>query len=709
MRRLATLLLLLLLAPAALAQRAEIRWDDRGVPHVAAADLDALFQAFGYAQMELHATTLLTLYAEHSGRAAALLGENHLDRDRLHHTLHIDERAETMLADASPTARLAMEGFAVGINRFAAERPERIPEALAPLLPVTALDVARRGVAAQLLFSTASRRAGAWSAGRTAARESERERTEALERARQMERQQRPGSNAWAVGADKSADGRAMLLGNPHLPWSDEYRFVEAHLDAPGYRVYGSTFVGMPIVAIGFTGRHGWTQTVNTQLTETVYELTLDGTGYRLDGRTRAFETDTLTLTVLLGPDSTRSEPLVRRRSVHGPVLAVEGDRALAHRVVLGEDPYGQWIRMARADTLTVFEDALREQHVVGFTTTYADRDGHVLHHYGGAAPIRARGDRAFWQGFVPGTEAALVWDRLHPYEDLPTVIDPASGWVQNANESSTWATWPLAFAPDAFPPYLAPRDLPLRAQHSLALLDTPGRFSLDDLDALRRSSRLLAADRLLPDLLAAAAQSRSLPARRAADVLAAWDRTAEADSRGGVLFQTWAQAAQQFARQRNRPLYARPWSPEDPRATPDGLADTQAAIAVLEQVVAGFDAAEIPLDVPWGAIHRLRLASADVPSSGAPGQLGSFRVMAFEPQEDGTATAFHGDTFVLLVAFGETPEARALLTYGNATETDSPHRTDQLEAAGRGTLTRVPFTPEEVEAATVRRTVVIP
>ncbi|CAN5549952.1 acylase [soil metagenome] len=687
-RPLTLALFLLLLVPVAAGQSAEIVWDDRGVPHINATDRSALFEAYGYAQMELHANALLRLFAEGSGEAARHLGPDFLDRDRLHHALRVDEDAARVLAEASPPGLLAIRAFTRGLNRWADAHPDRVTEELRPMLPVGEIDVARRAVNLFLLFTQPQTQLQVWRRGREATNS-----------------EAGAGSNAWAIGPSRTEDGRAVLLGNPHLPWADEFRFVEAHLTAPDLNIYGVALIGMPTISIGFTESHGWTHTVNTQDYQDFFELQLTEGGYLLDGEVRAFERDTTMLAIAVSPDSIRFEPMIRLVAEHGPVLAVVGDRALARRVVTGYDPFTQWLRMAEAATLDEFVDALRMQQITGQTITYADREGNILHHYGAAAPIRARGGREFWQGVVPGDEAALLWDDLHPIDDLPLFVNPESGWVQNANEFSVWATYPLAYDLDAFPAYLgSPMPSP-RAQHSIALLSDGTALSLDEIDRRRLSSRLVVADRLLPDLLAAAVGSDSEAVQRAVAVLHAWDRSANMDSQGGVLFQAWIMAFQRQAQQGRRSIYARPWTLDDPMGTPSGLNNPEVGVAVLEAVVGQLDGLGVPLDVPWGAVSRIQWEGVDIPSGGGPGALGSFRVMNFQPQEDGRSAVVHGDTFVLLVAFGDTPEARAILTYGNSSEDGSPHAIDQLEHAATGELTPVPFTQGEIEARAVRRT----
>ena len=67
------------------------------------------------------------------------------------------------------------------------------------------------------------------------------------------------GSNAWAVGGAKSASGRAILAGDPHLGLTLPSALYEVHLVVPGeLDVYGVTFPGIPGVGIGFNRDVAW-------------------------------------------------------------------------------------------------------------------------------------------------------------------------------------------------------------------------------------------------------------------------------------------------------------------------------------------------------------------------------------------------------------------------------------------------------------------
>jgi len=666
-------------APAAPqgAPRAEILWDRWGVPHVYGEDAEGALYAFGWAQAEAHGDLLLGLYAEARGQAAEVWGAERAEQDRLVRTLGIPARAEAWVTEQTPEERALLDAFAAGINDFARVHPEALDDQLEAVLPVRPADVLahlQRAIHFTFLSSPGE------AARRLAA-----------------------GSNAWAIAPSRSASGRAMLLANPHLPWGDLFTWFEAHLVAPGLDAYGVTFVGLPFLGIAFNERLGWSHTVNPIDAADLYELALVDGGYRWDGSVRPFEARHDTIWIRDPDGTTRAEPFAVLASIHGPVIARKDDTAWALRVTGLDQPhlFGQYWEMARARDLGEFEAALARLQMPMFNTVYADRDGHVLYVFGGRLPVRPGGAWEDWSGIVRGDTSATLWGATHPYGDLPRVLDPPSGWVHNANDPPWTATLP-PLDPERYPSYLAPLGMRFRPQRSARMLAADSSITLEEMIAYKHVTRMELADRLLDDLLPAA-RAKGGAAARAAEVLAAWDRGADAESRGGVLFEAFAGELAERSGGLGRAL-AIPWSPDRPLETPDGLADPTLAVEALEAAAARVEGASGALDAAWGDVHRLRRDSVDLPGNGAGDHLGVFRVAEWAPDADGRLRAVSGDTYVAAIEFGESPRAMALLGYGNWSRPGSPHRTDQLPLFAEKRLRPVWRARDDVEANLERR-----
>lgn len=657
---------------AAPAPRAEILWDRYGVPHIFAADAPSLFHAFGWAQMEAHGDLILQLYGRARGRAAEYWGASELDSDKRVLRAGVPARAREWLEQQTPDARQNLKAFVRGMNDYALQHAASLDASRRVVLPVTASDVLAH---TQLVLYVAFVSGGE------------------EERAR--------GSNAWAIAPARSASGSALLLANPHLPWSDFFTWFEAHLQAPGVNASGAALVGQDLLGIAFNEHLGWTHTVNTIDPADTYELQVVGNGYRYDGAVRPFEVVTHQIRVKLQDGTYREEPFVVKRSVQGVVFDEKPGRALALRIAGLDQPNlpEQYWRMLRATNLTEFEAALRMLQMPMFTVIYADRDGHILHLFGGRTPLRPPGPWD-WSGTVPGETSATLWTKTLTYDELPRVVDPPTGWLQNANDPPWTTSFPAVLDPNRFPPYVAPRHMGFRPQRSAGMLATTDKMTWDDLLRKGQDTHMELADRILDDLEAAVAAHGDADAKRAMALLNAWDRTADGASRGAVLFVDWYGKA---AKHGELP-FAVQWSEAKPRSTPDGLADPRAAAAALSAAAKDVEKTYGRLDVAWGDAYRLRRDGIDLPSNGADGTYGVFHVTDYSDAKNGRHEADGGNSYIAAVEFKTPLRARSLVGYGNWSQPGSKHRTDQLELYSRKELKPVWLTRPEVEANLERR-----
>ena len=665
--------------------RVEVLWDSWGVPHIYGQDDAAAMFAYGWAQMRSHGDLLLRLYGQARGRAAEYWGEAYVESDTWLRTNRVPERAVEWLGQQHAHERALLDAFAAGINAYGQQHGDSVDAALRQVLPVSAVDVlAHVQRVVHFTFMTSP--------------------GEVIGVQRALDRSG-AGSNAWAIGPRRSASRRALLLANPHLPWDDLFTLYESHLVTPELNAYGVSVVGFPVHAIAFNDSLGWALTVNPLDGADHYRLTLRGDGYLMDGELRAFESEPQTLRVRAADGTLAERAITIRRSVHGPVVAQTAQEAVALRVAGLDAPnlIAQFYDMARARNVERFQAVLARQQLPMFNVIYADARGHILYVFNGRLPVRATGDAAYWRGLVPGDTSLTLWQEVEPYWRMPRLLDPATGWLQNANDPPWTATIPIALDPRRFPTSLPAPGMSFRAQRSARMLAEDASITFDELVAYKHSSRLEVADHMLEDLIYAARASGSAAAREAADVLERWDREATAESPGAVLFEAFYHLLRRQPYPGGSP-FAVPWSVRAPLATPDGLADPRGAVRVLEQAAADVRARHGALDVAWGDVHRLRRDTLDLPASGGPAALGSFRVLDFEDAADGRRVATAGDSWVAAIEFAEPIRARAVLGYGNASRVGSPHRTDQLPLVARQELRDVFFARADVEANTVAR-----
>ena len=421
----------------------------------------------------------------------------------------------------------------------------------------------------------------------------------------------------------------------------------------------------------------------------------------------RAFETKAASLKVKQPDGPLRTEPLELRSSVHGPVFTRADGKTVAVRVAGLDRPGGlrQYWDMGKSKSFAEYQAVMKRLQVPSFNIVYGDKEGHVQYLYNGVLPKHAEGDRNYWGGLVPGDTSATLWKETHAYEDLPKVVDPPSGFVQNSNDPPWVSTWPQAIQAKDYPAYMANNGpMSLRAQQSAHLMADPPKITFEDFTARKLTVHVLMTDRVLDELLAAAAASTDAEVLEAAAVLKAWDRTVNADARGALLFETWARkfAGPTFSSDAN---YRVRWDATKPIDTPVGLKDPAQAVAMLKAAAAEAKTAYGAIDRPFGEVSRFALGKVDVPGNGGFGNTGVFHVMTWSPLKDGKRTPVHGETWVSMVEFSTPLKARGLMSYGNSTQPGSPHRSDQLDHLSKRTYRTLWFTRSEVEKHLEART----
>ncbi len=660
--------------------RTEILWDEWGVPHIYAVDNRDLFYSFGWAQMQSHTNLILKIYAMSRGRAAEYWGEQYLQNDRIVHALDLPTISRQWYQSQTEEFKGYIDAFSEGMMDYITEHPEEVDSLFLEVLPVVKEDVLQHA-----LFVLYTRFVGGGELY-------------------QAVRWDQMGSNTYAVGPKKSASGNAMLVMNPHLPWSDEWLFYEAHFNTSDLNLYGATLVGLPTLGIAFNQYLGWSHTNNTIDNADRYELTMRDNGYVLDGNIKPFIVRRSSLKVKGNDGKLETVELnVLSTPEHGTVIKVSDNKAIAVKMPGFDRPYGmvQWWRMGNAKSFNEFKDALTEVQIPFFNIMYADKEGNIFYMFNGQVPVRRVGDWDFWSGIVGGSRSYNLWSDVHRYQDLPKIENPSTGWLQNANDPPWTCTFPLQLVPKDYPSYMAPVEMGFRPQRSVRMLYEDPSITFDELVSYKLSTRIEFADRILDDLIESIEKYGSPKLYEARDVLKNWDRHADAESRGMALFYSWAQEINP-SRSSN---FERPWTIADAMRTPDGLADQEEAVRALNRVIEHFEEANIPLDVPWGEVYRIKYGDYDLPGNGSDGSVGIYRVAwSGGPEENGISYISGGDSWQGVIEFGDRVNAKVLLSYGNSTQRNSPHYGDQLALFSKKELRDCYFYPMEVKRHVSRR-----
>jgi acyl-homoserine-lactone acylase len=680
--------------------RVEIRRDTFGVPHILAEDEEAGGFGFGYAMAEDHAAEIGRRYLQARGDAARYFGTGDLDSDFA--MRRFDNRGAARRAlddDIGRRFREWLQGFAAGINAYTTAHPDAVPTWMPVVEPSDPLAYGRMFavLAASRPPARLLRKYGADAPAPASASSDE------------------AGSNALAIAGKRTTSGRPILLGNPHLGWSSLY--WEAHVTVPDrINFYGSTLVGIPVLRAGFNDRLGYVQTNNAPDLEDIYALPLPAEGPGMfvhGGRERPIERRVVAAEVIQSDGGLVTHHREYEETSLGPVVHRTATRLFVLRSVNLEwwRQYEGFFELLRAQSLGDFRRTLGRRLAVTSNYTYADVDGNILYAWNARLPRRALSEIDYTAD-VPGDTRRLFWKGIHRLNDLPWLLNPAGGYVQNANNPPWWTSLSDPLDPAEYPPYIERGQLSLRAQVALEGLEATRTFSPDHVRELKFTTRMLAADRLLPDLLVAgqAVTAPSEALRAGLETLAAWDRRVSATSRGALLFER----VMEIYEQQQPDMFSVPWNEQAPTSTPRGLANPAAAVAALERAVTEVRQEQGSERVSWGAVHRFRFGDIDLPGDGSSGRYGVFRVVTFADAGTGTRVAGHiapgqplagfGDAWVLMVHFTKPVTAWSVLAYGQTTDLKSRHSRDQIHLFANHQLRPVWFSEEAIAAHLERR-----
>ena len=695
---------------AAIAARVEIIRTEYGVPHIYAQDLEAMGFGLAWAQSEDWGDVTAVNLVKARGDYARYLGHDSIGGD----FAAKEDFALAVLTwpRLAPETRAVYDGFAAGVRHYVRLHPGLFPAWMKP--DFTGVDAHAREVSSWSRGDAASfvrnldRREGSGPTGRRGP-DADLPAFETPAYAPAVNQDfNRDGSNAWSFNGTRTKSGKAILLRNPHLSWTAGY--YEAHVVVPGVmEFYGDFRIGGAFGIVGGFNRHlGWATTNNYTTYSQVYALEADPERehhYMLDGASHPLQERLTTVQFLTPEGSLDTETRSTWWTPYGPVIhQAEG------RIYILKDPRdGEWrsgeqfLRMMRSSSLEEWLGVMEMRAYSQSNFTYADAAGNNAHLYNARLPLLPHpvtGDTA-----AIARNAEDMWQELVPFDRLPLYVNPPGGYTTQTNDSPDFTNLNVPMDRDTVPSNVEPVRLRLRSQLSLSLVHGDARFSLEDVVKLKHTPRMLMAERVMDDLLATLRSSdsgRSDKGVAALRALEAWDRTAAAESRGGVLFQAWVGQYNQVVDTAR--FYREPWTPDRPVETPTGIGSPEEAVKAFDAAIAWMDQRGWAYDMKWGDAFRVIRGDVDEPVSGCLGTLGCFRTLSFRTDPSGRFAASSGDGWILAVEFGEVPRAYSVLSYGESNLPDSPHYDDQAAIFAREQLKTVAFTREDVERTAMRR-----
>ena len=684
------------------ASHVTIARDDWGIAHVHGhTDADAVFGMI-YAQAEDDFPRIEANYLTALGRTAEADGEKAIWQD-LRARLYVSETELRAYYAKSPAQMQAlMIAWADGLNYFLTTHPQVHPKVLKRFEPWMALSFTEGSIGGDIERIDLDQLKAFYSGKQVAYRPTP-----------WVERQ---GSNGIAIAPGLTANGHSLLLINPHTSWyfrSELQMSSDEGLDAYGAATWGQFFIYQ-----GFNPHIGWMHTSSGVDVVDEFAEKIEEHGNtrcsRYGGACNPLGVRPVTIRYRLPNGKLGSRSFTTYFTHHGPIVAAENGRwisfSMMNRPV--EALQQSYLRTKATDFASFMQVAQLKANSSN-NTLFADDKGEIAYLHPQFVP--RRDNRFDFTKPVDGSNPATDWGSLHSLPELPNVVNPPNGWVDNNNNAPWSAAGAFSPNPKNYPAYMDMYGENYRGVHALQLLSRSRGWSLEKLSAAAYDSYQPGFAALVPGLIQAYSRlpvgdPRSARLSAPIALLRTWDYRWSAGSVSQTLAMLWGlklkaalNAPADEPSNKVMMRLARDTTPEQKlRAFGDALDDLQRDFGRW--------------NVTWGEINRAQRISADianptfddsvpsVPVPFADANFGSLASIRSRPKP-GTKRWYgdYGNSFVAVVEFGPRVRARAVTAGGESGHSDSPHFNDQAQRYASGALRPVYFYPEELNGHTER------
>ena len=562
----------------------KVSYDERGVPHIDAQSEMDMYRALGYVHAQDRLFQMEMVRRLSRGELAEILGPKLLETDKLFRTLGIRARADEMAAKINPInpADMALISYLDGINQFQNTHPVPLEfEVLnIPKRPFTPADtfavsgylaysfaqafksepamthirdtlganylktfdldwhpegVLNKGSASQSAKtpSPATHPAVAldakdWAGLGKLAQLSQ----DALELAGVPAFE---GSNAWVIAGKRTASGKPVLAGDPHIAFSAPAVWYEAHLTAPGFELYGHYQALNPFALLGHNTEFGWSLTMfENDDVDLIAEKINPANPNQVSIKGQWVDLTTRTETIKVKGQA--DVQLALRRSPHGPIISD------AFKESFGDTPIAMWwafletenpaleafYQLNRANTRQKARSASEKIHAPGLNIVWANTAGDIGWWAAAKLPIRTAGVNPNF--ILDGSTDQADKTGFYNFSFNPQEENPARGYIVSANHQ------PLPASGVPVPGYYT---LPDRAQRlDDALRDPDKKWDTAAAQALQLNSGSGYGPRVLKDLMPLLKNVTTDPYEKAfLEPLELWDGDYSRDSMAALLF----------------------------------------------------------------------------------------------------------------------------------------------------------------------------
>lgn len=539
--------------------------DSLAIPHIYAQNEHDLYMATGYCLAQDRLWQMDLLRRVTLGRLSEIFGADYADTDWLLRSLRYSEKSKMLLDSLDNESLSALQAFANGVNYFIENHSNDLPlefsilkykpERWEPLHSINligymawdlksgwcnlVLDEIRETISTekfiQLLpdsnytvvfkdFDIPNHRSTLLS-----------DLEQVIEPLNKLGIGVFDASNNWAISGNKSASGIPYFANDMHLGYNIPGVWYQIHQVVEGkVNVTGVLLPGQPFIIAGHNDSIAWGMT-NTYVDNLdFYEEKVNPEDSNLYYYNGEWQTMKIVQTDILTREGDTVQRIIRYTH-RGPVMSdikYANDKVVSMRWM--GDEYSNEIRtmclLNRADNWHDFTNALKTFIAVSQNMNYADVKGNIGLFCAAGVPIRKRDPLLT---FLPGETDEYDWKGLVPFEDLPNVYNPASGYVVSANNKTADNTYPYHIG--------TWYTIPHRMDRIIEMLEGKENISINDFKAIQLDVQSKLVSEFLPVLISEIEKIENIGnlEETGLKLLTNWDGRLIKENKAVVIFET--------------------------------------------------------------------------------------------------------------------------------------------------------------------------
>jgi len=342
------------------------------------------------------------------------------------------------------------------------------------------------------------------------------------------------GSNSWVVGADKTKNGKVILVNDPHIGFAQPAVWYQSHIKTPDYEMYGFNLALTPFSLLGHNREYAYGITMFENDDVDFYiekNNPANAMEYRTPNGYQTYELREKRLRIKGRKDTVYQQKISR----HGPIMNGLGAEFQEERPVAM-----QWIYtklksqlltvsfdMSHASSLASFKEGASKLHAPGLNIMYGDAAGNIA--WFATGTLYKYKDGVSSKLLLDGASGAHEIEEFLDFSENPQAVNPPWNYVYSANNQ------PDSIAGMLYPGYYLPED---RAKRIVNLLEAKNDITKEDMATMIYDVTSSVAPKIITDLSQAIVlDSLSEKEKQQLKRLQEWDGAYQKESVGATIY----------------------------------------------------------------------------------------------------------------------------------------------------------------------------